>query len=186
MTLAVIDAQHVFADAGSPWGAPRFEAIVDPVRALVEAHADDAVFTRFVSPGTPSGAWRAYYEVWPFALQPPDAALWDVVPGLADAAARVPGVDGRGGTLDLPTFGKWGPALAALAEPGGELVLAGVSTDCCVISTALAAADSGVQVVVVEEACAGSDDANHAKALDVMRLYAPLVQVVPLDEALRR
>jgi isochorismate hydrolase len=65
-------------------------------------------------------------------------------------------------------------------------VLAGVSTDCCVISTALAAADSGVQVVVVEEACAGSDDANHVKALDVMRLYAPLVQVVSLDDALAR
>ena len=28
--------------------------------------------------------------------------------------------------------------------PGGRLVLAGVSTDCCVLSTALAAADAGV------------------------------------------
>ena len=39
-------------------------------------------FTRFVAPAEPTGAWRTYYEQWAFALQPPDAPLWDVVPEL--------------------------------------------------------------------------------------------------------
>jgi nicotinamidase-related amidase len=46
-----------------------------------------------------------------------------------------------------------------------------------VLSTAVTAADAGVSVQVFAEACAGVDDASHAKALDVLRLYGPLVEV---------
>jgi nicotinamidase-related amidase len=52
-----------------------------------------------------------------------------------------------------------------------------VSTDCCVLSTALAAADAGVEAPVVADACAGADDDSHAKALNVMDLYRPLIRV---------
>ena len=69
-------------------------------------------------------------------------------------------------------------------QSGGHLVLCGVSTDCCVLSTAVAAADAGVAVRVVAEACAGVDDDSHQKALDILRLYAPLVEVVSLDAVL--
>ena len=54
--------------------------------------------------------------------------------------------------------------------------MAGVATDCCVISTVLAAADAGVPVRVVTDACAGSGDDDHERALRVMSLYAPLVR----------
>ena len=182
--LAVIDMQNVFGDPGSPWCAPRFEEIVEPVRRLTRAFADRTVYTRFLSPAVPTGVWRAYYADWPFALQPPEAELWGVVPSLAADAAAVAGTDRAGGTIDAPTFGKWGPELARLVGPGGRLLLAGVSTDCCVLSTALAAADAGAEVVVVADACAGADDTSHARALDVMRLYAPLVSVAATEDVL--
>jgi nicotinamidase-related amidase len=168
--LAVIDMQRVFGEPGSPWLAPRFAEVVGPVRRLAEALAPRVVFTRFVAPARPHGAWRQYYDAWQFALQPPDARIYE----LADPFAAM-----AGPTLDATTFGKWGPDLAARTG-GGPLVLAGVSTDCCVLSTALAAADAGVPVRVVADACAGVDDESHAKALHVMRLYAPLVEVVTL------
>ena len=57
------------------------------------------------------------------------------------------------------------------------MVLTGVATDCCVLSTALAAADAGVRVSVVADACAGSTDANHQRALDAMALYGPLIEI---------
>jgi nicotinamidase-related amidase len=63
-------------------------------------------------------------------------------------------------------------------------MLAGVSTDCCVLSTALAAADDGVTVQVVADACAGISDESHAKTLDILRLYSPLVEVVSLAEVI--
>jgi nicotinamidase-related amidase len=165
--LVVVDMQRVFADPASGWATPGFAAIVPTVATLVERYAPAVTFTRFVAPAQPSGAWRDYYAQWPFALQPPDAPVWDVVPEL----------EPTGPTVDAPTFSKWGPELAQRVG-SATLVLAGVSTDCCVLSTGVAAADAGVAVQVVADACAGVDDAGHRKALDLLALYAPLVEVV--------
>ena len=163
--LVVIDLQHVFADASSPWFAPRFDEIVEPVQRLVAAFEPAVTFTRFVADLEPRGAWRNYYQQWPFAVRPPDDQLYALVEPFA----------GRP-TLDCTTFGKWG---ARLAESVGEdMVLVGVSTDCCVVSTALAAADAGVHVRVVADACAGATDDTHRMALDLMALYTPLIDVV--------
>ena len=173
--LAVIDMQHVFADPTSPWAAPRYAEAAAGARRLLPAFADRVTFTRFLAPGKPAGAWRAYYDRWPFALQPPDAPMWRLTDEFAPLAHDV---------LDAPTFGKWTPELAERVAPSGRLVLAGVSTDCCVLSTALAAADDGVEVLVVADACAGADDDSHTKALTVMDLYRPLVRVTTVDELL--
>ena len=176
--LAVIDMERVFAEPGSPWLAPRFAEIIAPVRALAAAMRPRVTFTRFVAPTRPAGAWQRYYQQFEFAARPPDAPMYQIADELADLAGE------SGPTLDATTFGKWGAVLAGRTGQDGQLVLAGVTTDCCVLSTAVAAADAGVSVQVVAEACAGSSDVNHAKALDVLRLYEPLVQVVSLDQAL--
>jgi nicotinamidase-related amidase len=172
--LAVIDLQNVFADPASPWFTPRFAEIVPRVQKLVTAFGDDVVFTRFVAPRQPEGAWKQYYARWPFALQPPDAPLYQMVGAFQPKS-----------TVDATTFGKWHARMATRVG-GASLVLAGVSTDCCVLSTALAAADAGVDVTVVADACAGADDASHAKALDIMRLYGPLVKVATTAEVLAK
>jgi nicotinamidase-related amidase len=172
--LAVIDMQQVFADPDSPWLAPRFAEIVGPVRSLAQAFRPRVTFTRFVAPQVPEGAWREYYAQWPFALQPPDARIYELVDELAGEA---------GPTLNATTFSKWGPELSAKVG-GGTLVLAGVSTDCCVLSTALAAADAGTPVRVVGDACAGADDDSHAAALRILQLQSPLIEVVSLADVL--
>lgn len=169
--LAVIDMQRIFGDPDSGWATPGFQQVVAPIKALVEQHSPHVVFTRFIAPATPTGSWVPYYELYPFALQPPESYAYQLV----DDFAGVP-------TLDKTTFGKWGPELAGLVGDDGELVLAGVSTDCCVITTALAAADAGAHVKVVADACAGVDDTTHRNALELMRLYAPMIEVVTLAE----
>jgi nicotinamidase-related amidase len=175
--LVVIDMQRVFAEPDGAWAVPRFAEIVPAVKNLVAAYRPRTVFTRFVAPEVPAGAWAAYYERWPFALRPPDDPMYGLVDALHDLGAA----DAEP-TVDATTFGKWTPELAARIGDG-PLVLAGVSTDCCVLSTALAAADAGVEVRVVADACAGVDDQSHARALDVLRLYEPLVRVVDAAEA---
>ena len=165
--LVVVDMQRVFADPGSGWATPGFGGIVPTVAALVRACAPEVTFTRFVAPAEPTGAWRTYYEQWAFALQPPDAPLWDVVRELQPT----------GPTVNRTTFSKWGPELADRVG-AATMVLAGVSTDCCVLSTPTAAADAGVPVQVVADACAGVDEASHRKTLEVLALYAPLVEIV--------
>ncbi|MFJ9907788.1 cysteine hydrolase family protein [Streptomyces sp. NPDC101152] len=173
--LTVIDMQRVFAEPDSPWAAPRYAEAAAGVRGLLPAFGDRVTFTRFLAPAKPEGAWRAYYYRWPFALQPPDARLWELTEDFTDHAHP---------TLDATTFGKWGPRLATLLGPDNRLVLTGVSTDCCVLSTALGAADAGVEVVVVADACAGADDDTHERALRLMDSYGPLIRLTTVAELL--
>ena len=170
--LVVVDLQRVFGDADSPWTTPRFEEVRPRIRELVGAFADRVVFTRFVAPAEPVGAWREYYDTFPFARQPPDAPLYELVEDLG--AAKV---------LDATTFGKWGPDLAEIVGDG-PLTVAGVATDCCVISTVLPAADAGVPIRVVTDACAGSTDADPDRALRLMSLYEPIVRLTTTAEVL--
>lgn len=173
--LAVVDMQRVFAEPDSPWATPRFAEAAAGVRRLLPAFGDRVAFTRFLAPAEPEGAWRAYYDRWPFARRPPKARLWDL-------AEEFTGFTGP--VVDATTFGKWTPDLARLAAPEGRLVLAGVSTDCCVLSTALAAADAGIEVLVAADACAGADDDTHTMALRLMDLYRPLIRVTTVAELL--
>lgn len=174
--LVVIDHQRIFADPGSTWCAPEFAATVAPVRALAEHFAGRVVLTRWLPARDRAGSWRQYFETFGFADQDDDHELFALV-GSA-TAIDASGVT-VGGTLDQRTFGKYGPDLLAITGANPHLVLVGVSTDCCVLSTALAAVDDGATVTVIADACAGSSALNHQKALDVMALYAPQLWVLP-------
>lgn len=170
--LVVIDHQVVFADPASPWAAPRFAQTVPVVAELAAQHGDRVILTRWVPPTGErrTGSWVSYFHAWPFADKPADDPLFDLVPSaIALAAPHV---------ITESTFGKWGEGLQAITGPAPVLTLVGVSTDCCVISTALAAADAGATVRVVADGCAGSTDDNQARALDLMRLFAPQIEVV--------
>ena len=166
--LVVIDMQQVFGDPASPWFTPRFAEAEAVIAGMVPAFGDRVVFTRFVAPEKPQGAWVPYYEQWPFALVPADDPIYDLVLAFRDTGHPV---------VTEPTFGKWGADLRDALRGADEIVLAGVSTDCCVLSTALGAADAGVRVRVAADACAGLSDADHQRALDAMALYAPLIEI---------
>ncbi|GGL37245.1 isochorismatase family protein [Phycicoccus endophyticus] len=168
--LVVVDPQVVFADPGaSPWGSPMFAGAVGRMRSLAREHGPErTVVTRFVADPSLGGSWGPYYEEWPFALVPDADPLYAVVPQLAGMASHV---------VTAGTFGKW-PVLRDLLGADAHVTLAGVSTDCCVISTALPMADAGVTVEVAADACAGSTPQNHVRALAAMALFAPQVTVV--------
>ncbi|MCY0898058.1 MAG: cysteine hydrolase [Firmicutes bacterium] len=173
--LVVVDMQRIFARPDSPWATPRFDEIVEPIQQLIAWATPRVCFTRFVAPPVPLGAWTAYYQDWPFALQPGDSSDYQLIDAFRDV---------KGVRVDATTFSKWTPAMQQIFTPGSRMILTGVSTDCCVLSTALAAADAGVYVEVVADACRGVSDEAHRKALEVMSLYRPLVRVVTAAEVL--
>lgn len=170
--LVVVDMQEVFT-GDSPWAAPRYAHAGVAVEHLLPRFTGRTVFTRFVAPAEPVGAWVPYYRDWPFALVPDDDPLYALSEPFRTAAA-----DRGDPVVTEPTFGKWGTSLQTVVGDHPHLVLTGVSTDCCVLSTALAAADAGAHVTVVADACAGASDEDHERALAAMRLYAPLITVV--------
>lgn len=168
--LVIIDPQVIFASPeASPWGSPLWARTVPAIVATARAFGPErTVVTRFVADPGLGGSWAAYYEDWPFALVGDDDPLYAVVPELAGAAQQ---------TVTAGTFGKWGADLRALVGEQPRLAVAGVSTDCCVIATALPAADAGARVRVLGGACAGSSVDNHERALAAMALFGPQIVV---------
>lgn len=167
--LVVIDPQAIFASPDSAWGSPFFAEALPRMQALAASFGERVLVTRWMPTADRSTSWGEYFAAWPFADQPAEHPLFDLVPEAAGLSPHP--------TLDLPTFGKWGAGIEAVVGRGAHVVLAGVATDCCVISTALAAADAGAHVTIAADACAGSTAENHAAALQVMGLYPPQITV---------
>jgi nicotinamidase-related amidase len=140
--LVVIDMPVVFGEAESDWFTPGYPAIEPAVERLVHESEGRVVFTRFIAPEHPCGAWLQCYGLWPFALVPATDRLYEIMPAFAGSAAPV---------VSRTTFGKWDDELAA--------------------------ADAGVAVSVVADACAGLSPADHQRALDAMAPYAPLIEI---------
>lgn len=167
--LVIIDGQRIFADPGSDWGSPMWPDAMRAIETLLPHFEGRTILTRWVppAPGDRIGSWADYMAAWPFADRPADDQYFNLVDGLSAVEATV---------IDAPTFGKW-DAIRAVVGDAPELVIAGVSTDCCVISTVLPAADAGARITVVTDACAGSTRENHAAALTVLGLYPPQVSL---------
>lgn len=175
MPLVAIDMQEIFARPDSPWASPDYAGAAAGIERLLPAFGDDVLFTRFVAPEVPHGAWVSYYEEWAFALVPDGDPLYALTTPFDRLARRIE---------TRPVFGKWDADLAAALGHPDEIVLTGVSTDCCVLSTALAAADAGVHVRIPVDACAGATQQDHRRALDAMALYTPLIRLTTVDEVL--
>ena len=171
--LVVIDPQRIFADPASEWGSPMWPDALGRIRELLPRFGGRTIITRWVPPEASRrvGSWRAYMEAWPFADRPASDPYFDLVDELAKVDALV---------LDAPTFGKWDVLAPVVGED--ELIITGVSTDCCVISTVLPAADAGATLTVVTDACAGSTAENHTAAVTVMGLYPPQVRLAAAAE----
>lgn len=174
--LVVIDPQVIFASPDSEWGSSFFADAFANIVRLAEAAGDRVLVTRWLPTADRGTSWGDYFAAWPFADQPADDQLFDLVPE-ATALSTHP-------TLDLPTFGKWGDELEARIGRGTPVVLTGVSTDCCVLSTALAGADAGGRITIAADACAGSTAENHAAALTVMGLYPPQLTVASAEDCI--
>ncbi|WP_040282836.1 cysteine hydrolase family protein [Tessaracoccus massiliensis] len=165
--LVIIDPQRIFADPDSDWGSPMWSDAAATISGLLARYRGRTIITRWVplEPGARVGSWDAYMKAWPFADRPAEDPYFDLVDEFADVEATV---------LDAPTFGKW-DVLAPVVGEAAELIVTGVSTDCCVVSTVLPAADAGATITLVTDGCAGSTPENHAAALQVMGLYPPQV-----------
>lgn len=171
--LMVIDMQPAFAHPDSPWFTPTLDEVAGRIERLVARFGDRVLFTRFVPPGAPWGSWRPYYDKAPWALQPEAAWLWEL-------DARWAGRPGFG----KHTFSKWGAEARQVIGPEDTAVLCGVSTECCVLMTALAAVDDGAHVRVVADACASKTTDAHDRALALMAGRAPQLRITTVAQEL--
>lgn len=173
-SLVVVDMQEVFRDPESQWHVPRYATVEDRIGQILQANPEHVVWTRFVRDPEEAGSWHEYYERWDRCREEPQAAVWDLTLPIQPHHA----------VMTAPTFSKWGEQLSALTDSVDRLVVCGVATDCCVLSTVLGAVDAGKAVTVVSDACAGVTDEAHEQALSLLSLLEPMVQVVTTEQFL--
>ena len=171
--LVVIDMQRIFQEPQSQWFVSNYQDVEQNVRKLRDSF-DLVIWTRFVRDPQELGAWADYYDKWDECREEPQSDRWDLT---------VP-LQGNEQVLSMSTFTKWGEELARMTAGYQRLVVAGVATDCCVLSTVLGAVDAGKHVTVVSDACGGATPRAHDQALELMELLSPMVTVCTSESLL--
>lgn len=170
--LVLIDMQSAFQLDGAQWECHGYDSAAAKVQQLRAAHPGPAVWTQFVRDPLEEGAWQDYYDRWDQYRITPNDPLWQLTiePQTQDRL------------IQAPTFGKWNTDLSKIAEEYQHLTVAGVATDCCVLSTVLPAVDAGKYVTVVSDACAGATQQAHEQALNLMGMLEPMVTITTTQE----
>lgn len=178
--LLFIDFQLVFTPNGplgpNGWPVPKFNDALHNALLVYEKLKSECqtISTRYIPPNPISGEWIEYFNQFPKIPKNDNSPCYDL-------AKNVP----RDYVISVPKFGKWPSVVKSQhIKMPTEVYITGVSTDCCVLSTALAAVDSGVKVYIVTDACASSSDTNQNNALNVLKGYAPNIELVTCNEIL--
>ena len=175
----VIDMQRLF-DEETGWRVPDLAAVLRPIGKLIEHRPARALYARFITPasiGESKGAWQRYYRQWPQVIRDRlPVGIFDLVAPLAGQAAPHQQFDKEG----FSAFS--GPAFPGMLRDLGAstLVLSGVETDVCVLSTALEAIERGLRVVIATDAVTSSSPAGHRATLDhVLPRFEPMLDLAP-------
>ena len=164
--LVLIDMQRIFQEPESQWSVSNYQEAEENILTLRDSF-EHVIWTKFVRDPQETGAWGDYYRRWDECREEPESPRWDITVPVRENEQ----------VLSLPTFSKWGADLARMTEGYQHLVVAGVATDCCVLSTVLGAVDAGKHVTVVSDACGGATPRAHDQALELMELLSPMVTV---------
>jgi ureidoacrylate peracid hydrolase len=185
--LLVIDMQHGFLDAGAALEVPKGREVVPNVARLIErcrASNVRVVFTEFVySPIVPSLRGDPFGpEHLPAAAgaetgygMPSGSCLIGSNPGTgAESSATIYALAPRDGELVIQAHAYdkfYGTPLELALRTWGvdRLIVTGVTTDICVNSTILAAANRNFRVIAITDGMAAIHDHLHQACLDIWR-----------------
>lgn len=174
--ILVIDMQNVYRP-GQPWGCASFDRVCGRIRAVLDAAAEGGAsvcLTRFVNDPDGKGAWADYNAVNKAIND--DPWLNALVDELAPYAAKHP-VQRKSVYSSLHV-----PSIRGAAASAKRVVLSGVVSECCVLSTCMEAVDMGCRVVWLKDACGGIDEAYEGAVSKILDGLSPL-HVALMDTA---
>ena len=176
--LLVIDMQNAYT-ADGPWTCPNMARATEQIIALIESgRFSEVVFTRFNAPQDPVGTWKDYNVINREVNE--DEWMNEMVPELAPYLTQY-SVFSKS-TYSSMTVPEIREAAAQCTARGGSVVLTGVVSECCVLSTAFEAIDLGCPVIYITDACAGCSDDLEAAVVSVLA-GLDYVQTTILDTA---
>lgn len=180
-----VDMQRMFLE-DTPWRTPWMARVLPAVVAIAEHRPAQTVFTRFMPPEHPErarGTWRRYFEHWQsMTAAQIEPALLDLVPPLR--ALVPPAIVWDKRVYSAFFDGTLVPELAR--RHADSLVITGLETDVCVLSTVLAAIDHGFRVVLAVDALSSASDRTHDALMTLYHeRFSQQVEVATSEVVLR-
>ena len=162
--VLIIDMQNAYKE-GMPWACMNLERTEANIIRLLDA-GKDAVFTEFLAPENPAGAWREYNTV-------NEAINSD---GYANALMDefIPYAQSHRVFSKSAYSAFSNDELRQLAEKYERIVIAGVVAECCVLSTAFSCIDEGMPFIYMKDAVSGISDEAEAQAEAILSYLTPV------------
>lgn len=150
-------------------------------RTINGAEVPEVMLTRFIAPPEEDaiGVWHDYNNVNKEIND--DHVMEEFIPEIAEYVEDFP-------YYDKSTYSCFShPYIRAAADRamvhGGDIVLMGVVSECCVLSTFFQGADLGYRFVYLRDACAGLNDETEKATLKILEGLAPLhVRIMTAEE----
>ncbi len=168
--ILVTDMQNVYTK-GRAWACLDTEGAAARIGRIVrEAERRHlslkVMLTEYLAPKHPVGAWKVYNET--YAAINEDPYLNALIPEMKSLAEKYP-------VFSKSTYSSMSiPEVRAAAEEAERVVLTGVVSECCVLSTAFAAIDLGCHVVWLKDAVSGFDRDKERGAELMLEGLAPV------------
>ena len=183
--VVCVDMQRLFLEPGE-WHCPAGLDILANCRELAAATGDQAYFIKYIPPRTPEhafGQWREFHRRWSsVTLDEAGEEATGLHPAIDDLAEPQRVFD----RLGFSAFASDGFAERIRGRTPSAMIVCGVETDVCVLSTILSAVDQGIRTIVPIDAVASASPSGHDAVLNhVLPRYDHQVELCTADEAIK-
>ena len=180
-----IDMQRIFLESG-PWFCSEGLRILEPIKRIIQQFPKNSWFSRFMTPKNPeefSNSWRRYYKHWEVVTQERiEPAVMDIHPTLLKESIQ-PKVFEK---YTYDTFKNPDLNNALKDNSVSTLILTGVETDVCVLTTALSGVDLGYRVIMASDAMTSSDIKTHEFVIESLtKRFDQQIEVASTDSILK-
>ena len=145
--LLVIDMQNVYLP-DQPWACETVAHTKANILKLLEKHPkNQTIFTRYIAAEHPVGTWKTYNELNRKINE--DPWMNELMDGIKEAAETYL-------IYDKSTYSSFQvPAIRQAAREADRIILTGVVSECCVLSTFFEGIDLGCKLIWLTDATSG-------------------------------
>ena len=169
----VIDMQNAYTSKGV-WACEHFDLAKANILKILESHKFDVIFTKFEAPTNPVGTWNRYNSI----NKEVNESVFEneIIDEFKEYSVYSKSTYSCLSNVDV----------LEKCKKANRVILSGVVAECCVLSTALACIDEGIDIVYVKDAVAGVDLKSEEAALLVLQgLAYAQVKIVDTKTLLR-
>ncbi len=167
--IIITDMQNVYLK-GEKWACKSISFAIENIIRLLNNCECEEIFTAFSAPKNPIGQWKTYNRVNADVNSCPGKS--EIIDELKRYTKKYPLLikDKYSSLSNEKVF----EAAYKTINTGGRIVLTGVVSECCVLSTAMAAIDLGVKVIYLKDAVSGSNKKTEKAVELIMRGMEPV------------